>query len=127
MHIHAPGKPVKGIIQTGDLSTAASFTLYDISTQEALTFSSTGINPRLILYLLSVSNGDTAAVVTVFDDKNGDGNVDAGEPLWAKSMAAKDLGGFEYKRGIALLRIPKVKASGASANTTVIFFGELQE
>lgn len=127
MHIHAPGRPVKGILQSDDLSTATVITLYDISTQEALTFSATGPNPRLILYLLSVSNGDSAAIVTVFDDKDADGTVDAGEPLFAKSMAAKDLGGFEYKRGIALLRIPKVKASGASANTTVIFFGELQE
>lgn len=123
MSTHAGGREVRGLIISDDISTAVAFTLYDQATQDTVTMRS---QDRLIVYMVAIHNGDSAAVVQVFDDKDGDAAVDAGEQLFGGSMNAKALEGYESKRGIALLRIPKAIASGASANTKIFLYGEVQ-
>ncbi len=119
--IHAAGRQIKGII-TADIATVQTFTLYDIATQEVITLVPGDI---LSIYLIMVNNGDTAAIVTVFDDLDGDGAVDAGEQLFAKSMNAKEQAGFAYTRGFGVKRTPKALGSVTSANSFLEFFGEI--
>lgn len=118
----APGRPVKGLLISNDISTTAPLALYDANTSAAVTFSP---GMTLVIYALSVNNGDTAAVVTVFDDADGDDAVDTGEPIFHKSMNAKEQAGFALVRGYPAVRLPKVKASASSANSAVFIWGEL--
>lgn len=120
--VHAPGTPTKGILNTDDASTAAPVILYDIVSQAVVTI---GTGKIFVVYLISISNGDSAAVVEVFDDLDADGAVDAGETLFKKSMNAKEQAGMAYVRGIPLKRAPKVKASASSANTSVVIYGDI--
>lgn len=124
MNVNSPGRQIKGILESGDLSTAAPVVWYDAATQEVFTPAASN---RIIIYLISVSNGDSAAIVQVFDDLDADGTVDAGEQLFGKSMNAKEQAGFAYVRGLAIKRTPKVIASGASANTKVMILADVQE
>ena len=124
MNVHAPGRPVKCVINTNDASSVQTFTVYDVATQEVITF---GTNDIFVLYLLSISNGDSAVVASVFDDLDGAGDADNSDTLFKKSMNAKEQAGFAYTRGLPLKRIPKFLASTSSANTSVVLYGDIQE
>lgn len=124
MNVNAPGRQVKGILNSDDLSTAAPVIWYDAATHAVFTL---GTNDRVIIYMIAVSNGGTAVTVEVFDDKDGDGVVDAGEPLFQKNMGINELAGYAYTRGLAIERTPKVKASAASAGTKILILADVQE
>lgn len=119
----AAGKQVRLILNSDDLTTAAPLVIYDMVTQDVITL---GANQRLIIYVVSIANGDTAALIEAFDDKDASGSSNAGETLFKLSMNAKSQAGYAYTRGFALTRVPKVKASAASANTSVIMLGDIQ-
>lgn len=118
----ASGRFVKANLLSSDLQTAAPVVLYDANTSEAITFTP---GMTFVMYALTVNNGDSAAIVTVFDDVDGDAAVDTGEHIFHKSMNAKEQAGFALVRGFPAIRLPKVKASAASANTAVHIYGEL--
>lgn len=120
---YASGRTTKGYIAADDFQTAQAVTLYDVATQEVVTID---VNQIFVIYLISVSNGDTDAVITVFDDADGDGNVDTAEILFKKSMASKEQAGYAWVRGMGVKRAPKIKASAASANSFVLILGEVQ-
>jgi hypothetical protein len=114
---------MRGILNSNDMTTGAPVILYDNVTQEVITLSG---NDIFVIYLISVCNGDSAAVVEVFDDKDADLASDPGETLFKKSMNAKEQAGLAYTRGFAISRAPVAKASAASANSSVIVYGDLQ-
>lgn len=121
--IAAPGRAVRGLIQSADFTTAVAFTLYDQTTQAVVTL---GDGDRLILYAIIVDVGADVRV-QVFDDLDGGGTVAAGELLFSSlAGTAGDPDDFVYLRGVALTRVPKAKASVASAGGTVIIYGEIQ-
>lgn len=116
------GEMVRGILQSNDISTAAPVVLYN---QQSGAARSLATGEVLVIYAILVSNGDTARVITIFDDVDGDGVVDTGETIFQQSMGAAVLSGFTYERGFPLSRVPKAKASGASANTSITIIGEI--
>lgn len=113
---------VRGILQSNDISTAAPVVLYN---QQSGAARSLATGEVLVIYAILVSNGDTARIITIFDDVDGDGVVDTGETIFQQSMGAAVLSGFTYERGFPLSRVPKAKASGASANTSITIIGEI--
>ena len=118
----ASGEMVRGILQSGDITTAAPVVLYDQATGAAVTLATGNV---FVIYAILVSNGDSASVITIFDDADGDGVVDTGETIFKQSMAANVLSGFTFERGFGLTRVPKAKASAASANTSITILGEV--
>lgn len=126
--VHAPGRSVRGILNSDDISTAAPVVLYDNPTPGTAPAAYT-MQPGdiLIVYLISVSNGATAGTIEVFDDADADGAVDAGETLFKKAYVAGESGGLALVRGFPLTRVPKVKASAGSVGTSVVIYGEVQQ
>lgn len=118
----AAAREVRLILDSDDFSTAAPFIMYDAATGAAITFVAGMV---LSVYLVSISNGATSITVTVFDDADADGTVDAGEQLFEKILAINEQAGFALVRGFSLPRLPKAKASASSTGAIVIIYAEL--
>lgn len=116
----------RAFLSSSDLTTAAPLVLLD---RDGNTITLT-LGQRPIFNSIVFNNGGTASIITLFQDANGDGVVDAGESLYAANLPANAQSpGYFGEVGLHGKRLPaangllKVKASAASANTTVIVTG----
>lgn len=118
---------VSGYLASDDISTAAAIPLFD-GNGVSYTLSP---GERLIIASVSINNGATASVVKIFADADGDGALDAGEELYAASLAAKaqaspNLAQPIYSRQIgATAAINKLFAiaSASSVGTIIVLNG----
>lgn len=124
------GKFFRGYLASDDIATAAvAIPLFD-SDGIAITLKK---GERPIIYEGLVSNGATAATVTVFADTSGNGSLDAGEELFAATLAVNSLVAFPQAQGYVMGRqsdganVNKllVKGSAASVGTRVVIIGHI--
>lgn len=120
------GEYFRAYLASDDLSTAAAIPLVDRdgNTRTLVT------GERIVISSLTINNGATASKVTIFQDADGDGAVDAGEELYAASLGANgQAAGYFEEVGLMGKRKPasngdlKAKASIASVGTTIIITG----
>lgn len=105
------GEQVRIEFSSLDATTAAALSLFD-SEGVARPLAA---NERLIIHNLVVSPNNTATFY-IFDDKNGNGTVDAGERLFSKSSASTSVVPVLYgNEGLPCGkgRVPKVIAATA--------------
>lgn len=123
MYDFPAGEYVRGFLSSNDLTTAAAIPLFN-SQGVSRTL---GARERIVIASLALNNGGTASVLTVFCDVDADGTVDTGEGLYAASLAAN--GNNSPNLEDPLLGVfgfaPSVKASAASAGTTVVLVGTI--
>lgn len=111
------GKYVRFYLGSDDFSTAVAVALFD----ENGTAVTLGPSERLVIHTLVFTNGATARTLTLFDDADADGAIDAGEELSFVSAAANQSYPIQYNEALVCgrARLPKVKASGGSVGSAV--------
>jgi hypothetical protein len=121
------GEYVRAFLASSDLTTAAAITWLDRDGVTRVIAS----GERVIISDIVLNNGGTASVIQIFQDQDGDGAVDAGEELFAASLAANGqtsaslISPIQTARKSATANNGKVKAiaSAASANTKIVLIG----
>ena len=115
------GQRVRGEL-TGNISTATAFTLYDAG-GVAVTLGT----KQLIIYAIeySITSSGAAAIITIFQDLNSNGTVDAGERLavWNVTTGtggANNNGQRVYPEGVPVKPGVTPKGITTSAGTTTI-------
>lgn len=126
MYDLAAGNYFRMFLSSDDLTTASDVTLLDAQGNTLIV----AVGERVVITDIAINNGATASVVTIFVDTDDDGTVDAGESLYAASLAIKGGVSSSFFTPLQLPRKPtatagdvKVKASAASVGTTVILTG----
>jgi len=106
------GEPVRLEFSSADVTIAAEITLWDgNSIARPL-----AEEERLIILSLSIHAAAAVTTLALFDDLDEDGNVDAGEKLFYKSVAAALAFSISYEgegQSAGKGRMPKVKAGVA--------------
>jgi hypothetical protein len=73
------GDYFRAFLSSSDLTTATQIVLVD---RDGVT-RVLAAGERLVISSLTINNGGTASIITIFQDANNDGTVDAGEALYA--------------------------------------------
>lgn len=124
------GKYFSGYLASNDISTAAAIPLFDAD-GNSLTLA---VGERPVIQTISLNNGGTASKITIFADKNAGGSLDAGEELYAASLAANSNNSPNLDhtpvmgRRIGPLATNNklfAVASAASANTVIVINGTI--
>lgn len=122
------GTPVIGKIENTAVSASAGTLSFKDVNGGSFTFVA---GTRLIIYEIHVNNRATAKDLTLFQDADNDGAIDAGEQILAFSFAAAGFGESRSERGIATVPINaaannlfKVLAS-AAGSVDVTLVGEV--
>lgn len=95
------GRTVIGRIDNSAVGSVATIAFTDIS-GNTYTFLA---GDRLIIYGVQVNNRATAKDLTIFQDADNDGAIDAGEAVFVFSFAAAGFVSRDSNRGIATLKI----------------------
>lgn len=120
------GRYVRGYLASSDITTAVDVPLFD---RDGIAYV-LQVGERLVLDFLSLNNGATASIITLFADKNGGGTLDAGEELYSASVAV-NAQNFMDDAEIVLPRLTaaggklKVVASVASVGSRIIVVGRV--
>lgn len=126
MGAHASGRPLRGVLVSNSLTTPANVPLFDPATGDSYALKE---NDVLILYSLSINNGSSASVITLFSDIDGDNSPGSNEIIWRGSMSPdKSVWHFSPRGQVLPKSLPiKAVASAASTNTSIILELEVQE
>lgn len=125
------GEYVSGFLASDDLTTATEVQLrglnFDGSTYRVL-----AVGERLVVDSVSLNNGASAAIVTLFQDENGDGTVNTGEELASASLAASSQFTPHLESPLICNTVTatvqgkvKAKASAASIGSRIMFTGRI--
>lgn len=125
------GEEVRGFLASDDLTTATEVTLRGINYVAAAP-RVLAVGERLVIDTVVLANGATASVITLFQDQNDDGTVDAGEELISASLPINgaltpNLGTPIICRQVAASVGGKVKAkaTAASVGSRIFFTGRI--
>ncbi len=118
------GEYVRGLLLSDDITTPVDVPLFDRN-GNARTLKA---GERLVLNFISLNNGATASVITLFQDNDGGGTLTSGEELYRASIgiAAQnflDAGELHLKPLTATGGKLRVIASVASVKTTIVVIG----
>lgn len=125
------GEEVRGFLASDDLTTATEVQLRPLNF-DGSTYRTLVAGERLVVDTVAFGNGATASIMTLFNDWNDDGTVDAGEELISASLGVN--GQFTPNIGTPIIcnqvsatygRKIKVKASAASVGSRVFFSGRI--
>lgn len=121
------GEYFRVYLASNDLTTAADLVILDRDGNPR----PLAAGERPVIEFLGINNGGTAAVITIFQDNNGGGTLDAGEELYRTNLLANAQGFMDAfpllgkKAASATNGKLKAVASAASANTTIIATGTI--
>ena len=128
------GEEVRGFLASDDLTTAAEVVLRGInynaadSTPERVLVA----GERLVIDSVVLGNGATDAVITLFQDQNDDGPVDAGEELISAALLGSTALSPNLHTPIVCRQVAsgvggkiKAKASAGSEGTRIFFTGRI--
>lgn len=118
------GEYVRGYLASDTMNADADIPLFDRDGNSRVL----KVGERLVLNFITVNNGATTAVVTLYADKNGDGAVTAGEELWRSSNVVSgqtflDAGEIHCPKLTAVGGKLRVHASAASVGSTIVVIG----
>lgn len=127
MNMIPDGKYVAGYLASDDLSTAAEVALTDGNGLAYVL----AIGERLNLTNIALNNGGTARKITLFSDADGDATLDAGEEIYAATVAANSFNSPQIEVPIRARQIGPTAAkgklyavaSGASAGSVIVIQG----
>lgn len=124
MYSSPGGEYVRGYLASSDITTAVDVPLFDRNGNARVL----QVGERLVISFLSLNNGATSSIITLFADKNGGGTLDAGEELYSASVAANaqnfmDDAELHAPKLTAVGGKLKVVASVASVGTRIIVVG----
>lgn len=125
------GEEVSGFLATDDATTAVEVKLRPINF-DGTVFRVLAAGERLIIDTIYIGNGATAAIVTLFQDRNDDGTVNTGDEIISGSCAISGAIAPNINTPVILNQVSsanvgkiKLKSTAASVGTRVLITGRI--